>query len=349
MNVYIARFSLPRSLDELDMMLESDGRTDLQVLLDEEDVAWQMPRSCFTGDVVFFQLGNKAPAQLRHLKRSAQIESDQELVDELTGMETTIDRCAGSLVAVGRVGGRPFEDAFDSGRRHFRGRIFAPVTDIAAFRSPVRVVGDSPLTELSAFAPAGPVTHRMFDSDDAYQQTLQAVEAQGNAVPAWAGRSLEVIAGDDPVVLLGRARDPGAGFFNEAHLRLHLAGPICAALSDEGRVRSEVRVNKLGRNPGIADYMIWLDGTPVPVEAKLNVTAEHDFLGQVEKYTGPARFGRGERIEHNLVLAIDRAGVYLLRDGSWVDEPEVPAIQRTSLTASTIERFRHRVLRDLQK
>jgi hypothetical protein len=343
MNVYIARFSLPTSLDDVQEMIDRKERTDLEdVLAGDIDLEWSMPRSCFTRDVVFFQLGMKSPVQLRSLIWQSESVGEVALTRRLKGLVEPVTDSAGCLIACGRVGGRPFEDVPGSG--HFRGRIFAPIENITPFEHRLRVVG-SDLANIPVFAPAGPVTHRMFTSQDDYDLTRAAIRARGNRLPRWTGVRLTDFRECSPMEGLARATASDVGFFSEDHLCLHFAEPFCRAISDDNRVWRQVAVRHtrselVGRR--VVDFVITVDGVPVPVEAKLNVTAEHDLLKQVRAYTGPLSCRHGS-IRHATVIVVDRAGVYLFQRGTWVGAPLEPALPRERLNTRNLSALRKRI------
>lgn len=347
-NAYVARFVYPDDIETLADMFEARDMPDFDLILNEQPVDWAMPKSCLVGDVVFFQLGLRSPANLRKAIRQARengVEGAalQYLIDTIDD----VDSRAGSLVAVGRVSDRPFAGS-GGPAAHFKGRVFAPISDLTSFDTPVLATGISPLTRLPAFASAGPVTHRMFSSDASYQATLDFID-KTTGLPSWLRRTYvgEAVDPTAPGSWAARIARSNTGWFSEDHLRLGFAGPFAQAISDGRKVDEEVPITDLVgvRKSGIVDYVVRIGRIPVPLEAKLSHTAERDFLRQIRKYTGPA-LARSERYDHGVVLAIDSSGIYVLVKGQWLGSGNGdPYLPRRDLSLDAIKQLRHELRR----
>jgi hypothetical protein len=343
MNVYCARVALPAQLDEIEDMIAEYGETDLEFLRKGGNHNWAMPPSCSTGDVVLFQLGMKAPARLRGLIRQATKAGDTKLTKRLNALVEPVNNGAGSLIACARIGAPPYTG--ESGSRHYIARTYADIVDVTPFAKPLRVVG-TPLAAFPVFAPHGRVAHRMFSSQHDYEKTCQELRALGNPLPHWTRRRLTDFRGLSPNKCVALARAPGTSFVNEAQFCLHLAEPLCQALSDDGSFRREVPVRKM-RQPSAptkyVDFVIPIDRALVPVEAKLSVTAEPNLIKQVRAYTGPLRVSAGEHIRHRAVVVVDQYGVYLFVKAKRVGNRRSPDLKRTDLNARSIRALRHRI------
>ncbi len=345
-NAYVARFTFNDDPEYwLNLYLDKSSLSDLEWLLSERASEWSMPRSCFPGDIVFFQL---AVGALRPINRLLTAVGDTRefgrQVRRLKTLAAIADRYAGCLVACGKVHGPPEASDEVDYYTHWKGRVYASINPIVAFREPLRVTGDNDFRTMSAFAPAGPVTHRMFGSESDLERTVAALKTAGNKLPLWLTSTRIKQAGDDdPRNLLARLRDLKVGFLSEEHLVLHMAEPICTLIADEGLVRQQatVRPDRL-QSGGVVDLVIKVDGIAVPVEAKLNISAEHDLRKQVRKYTGPARVGKSERIEHGIVVVIDQSGVYLFVNGEIANGGE-PVLERTALTQAALKKLRQTI------
>jgi hypothetical protein len=344
---YVTRFSMPRDWHDLLAMVEKneplDCFTDLDVLVNGVPTSWSLPKSCLPGDAVLFQLSAKSRTAPRALRRSVATDAgpvEVGFVESVLQMvEPLIERYAGCLVAMGRVASRPEWEGPVEGA-HFRGQVFAPVEGITAFVEPVAVTGGAALTRHAVFAAAGPVTNRTFDSDEAYQETLRAIERAGNLVPQSAAGHLEFLGDGDS--WMERINRPGLHFFDEAHLSANFVEPLLGILSDSGhRVHRQVGVEKSGSSRrGVADFVVWVDGKAVPVEVKQNVLADQRLQRQVESFTGPASLATRprEQIDHSVVLVVDSDGAYVYRHGKSLNN--VPGLRREGMRLDDIARLR---------
>ena len=115
----------------------------------------------------------------------------------------------------------------------------------------------------------------------------------------------------------------------------------------------ECECSRSGNPTGIADYFVSVHGQWVPVEAKLNVNAERDLAGQLQKYLYVDGFRprrgrqRGEFIPvtpAGVSLVADQAGLYTLVDGDYTNcTAEQPAWPRATLSHNTAGRIRARL------
>ena len=279
---------------------------------------------------------------------------EPELAAYLRSLAGETSSSAGHLVAVGQATARSHLNRDEEEGAHFAGRVFAPIDDVTPFEYPIRVVSPSDLTRFPVFAPAGPVTHRLFDSDESFQATLEAVSAAGNELPSFL-RDAKLEPPIDPsnATEWMRRIAQSDGFFSESHLRYAFADPLMRMLSDDGRFATEVAVRgPEGRRRGVVDYLIWIDGTPVPVEAKVSVPSERDFMRQLAKYTGPATFETRppEKCSHGVVVAVDTLGVYLVLNGRLAGTAdESPSLPRRGLTGVSIAALRSQLVELLHR
>jgi hypothetical protein len=70
--------------------------------------------------------------------------------------------------------------------------------------------------------------------------------------------------------------DTNCPFFSEAHLCANFAEPLLEALTDTGTtIKREVQVRHIGvSSRDRVDYVVWINGQPIPVEVKQNVLAD---------------------------------------------------------------------------
>lgn len=147
-----------------------------------------------------------------------------------------------------------------------------------------------------------------------------------------------------------------ARFIDEAQLRAYLLDYLLNEIKDEGTSLLKecycYREQQKGR-PKIADYFVKVHGHWVPVEAKLNILAERDMLGQVAQYVAIDYFtptlGRhkGERFgatDSTLCVIADQSGLYIVKNGEFYDcSPGEPTWRREELDHSIIQTIRDRI------
>jgi hypothetical protein len=122
------------------------------------------------------------------------------------------------------------------------------------------------------------------------------------------------------------------------------------ALKDEQADAHEQVISMRGTQAtGRPDYMLRIENTWVPLEAKVSVNTEPNIRGQVSQYINLSgfKFRNGSRMttisvkSHGVCLVADQYGVYLTKDGKFVDctatEPRWP---RSTLTRSVIRNIR---------
>lgn len=351
MKAYVTRFTFPATVEALERMVDNNGgewTTDLEWILAGNDVEWSLPKSVFANDVVFFQYTRGSPANLRACRAEAEEFDDGLVLSYLKRIEPMVRALAGNIVAAGMVEGVANYDEGDD-TAHFKQRLFAPVRRVTDFSHPIRVVTPSPFTRLPEFMSGGPLANRAFVSDANYQMVLSALTAAGNTLPPFLrGTHINPVMGGLPLnetTWIEYVRQPDAGFFLEAHLRLNFANYLLRAIADPGQVFEEVLVHQGASSVGNVDNVIRVGGVQLPVEIKLNIPSEADFPSQIRKYTRATELTADNRrlgaVPHSIVAAIDQRGFYLLRDAAYLGcTPDRPFLARVDITTESVARLR---------
>lgn len=356
MRAYVTRFALPSEPSEVHRMFDMHGepRTDLDTLLRGEDVNWSLPNSVMGNDVVFFQYTSSSKQNLKTLRAAAMAEGDVEVLAYLDEATQRIESSIGRLVAVGKVMGDALRND-DLEGAHFRQRLFAPISQISPFRKPLSIKSPSPLCRLPEFMPGGSLSNRAFVSDENYQRILSALQGEGNSLPPIIDAThIRPTLNGAPLSQenwMEYATAEDAGFFLEAHMRGTFVDYLLRELSDDRKLHDEVLVQKSGMPTSYVDNAIRIGGKLVPVESKLNARSERDLLGQIRKYTRPDELiARDSRrlgsVEHDVVVLVDRDGVYILIGAAFHDcDLTRPLLQRTKIDRLSIGLLRATIAR----
>lgn len=297
---------------------------------------WSVLKSAMTGHPLWFQVTGNSVAHAQEALDEATRRGSKQEVLHLRQLQEPIEAHAGQLVAVGRITGstvlgRGVDD-------HFRGRAFAPVSDLTPLRHPVPTGAGHPLNDLSPFAAAAAQrTNRLVASDAEYRDMLSIVESAGNQIPQWAKVKIDMAKDWMDV-----ANDVGAGFVDETRLAGQFGIPLLRALSDNGRVAEQVHVQPDSikkRTRWKVDAVVTVGGSPLPVEFKLSKEAEPDLAAQLDQYTGPAELSKKTakritkwRTEHPYVLVVDGEGAFLFRSSKLDPSVPQPLLKRGGIT-----------------
>ncbi len=348
MNAYVTRLAFPGSLEALNRMLDNNqGRTDLDVVLAEEPLHWSLPRSVFSNDIVFFQCTLTSRSNFESVLTEAGASRDRRAKDYLLRSKDIVWQSSGKLIAVGRIEARAVLAEEQAGA-HFRQRTFAPVGRVHRFKSPLEVVAPSRLAVNLEFCSGGNLSNRAFGTNRSFQQVIRALVAGGNKLPGFLrGARVRPVNGGEPLNAgnwIDYVKSGDAGFLLEAHLRLNFSDFLLRAVSSRGRLHEEVRVETGGGQVAVVDNVILVGTELVPVEIKLNIEAEPDFLGQIRKYTRATLQAKNGRelghVNHGVVLSVDSRGVYLLKDAKfWKCGPNRPWLSRADLSVNSLRRL----------
>lgn len=143
---FINNFSFPISIDELRNLIDK-GSFDLEVLLEEEETSWTVPKWVKQGDIVFFMHARTAITKITALMTEVNREKEFLSKEEYETMIAWLIRAkklhqvyGGKILAIGRVTGEgAYIDIPDGGdvKTHWQSRIYADIDSIILLENPV--------------------------------------------------------------------------------------------------------------------------------------------------------------------------------------------------------------------
>ncbi len=151
------------------------------------------------------------------------------------------------------------------------------------------------------------------------------------------------------------------GFIDEAQIRAYLLDFLLNEVKDKRTPLLEecncYRERQKGR-PKIADYFMKVHGHWIPVEAKLNILAERNVLGQVAQYINIKNFRPTKGIhkgkEFNatgstICLIVNQSGIYVTSDGEFsACLPGKPIWKREELDHSLVATIRDHIKEEMR-
>lgn len=360
----ITAVSFPASTEELRAMINKyEGYlTDIEELLTnqpEEPISWSAPRWMAAGDILFFYHTARSTANLRSVRREleAMPRVNFHLAEALFQGELLNSLFARTIFACAEVVEPSYFQHEPSGQAHFRGRIFAPLGKVHEFESPLSLATFSSVVTLSPGGTLTPLHGRSLVG-------LKRLLARNNRLPEFLARARPATLGLRSVTKSNWDKVATASetiFVDESQLRAYWLDYLLQAIKDPGTPIYEECACATSAAAGRADYFVRVEGQWIAVEAKLNVSAERNVLGQMRKYCGVKAFvpqrgaGSDETVSVNpcrLALLADQRGLYLIANGRWRDcgpYPKSPLWNRTELTRKTVDRVRRRIAQELRR
>jgi hypothetical protein len=331
----------------------------------EDPFGWTAPPAVGRGDVVFFHYAARASARARTLRRAAERDGllTPSVVSFLDRAETDAAQYAGRVFAVGVLAGPAEPSADEDYNPHWRSRLYAPLASVHRL--------DYPL-ELRAHEDALPRPTKT--NTELTAAAFAALKARllkaGNVLPAEvtsAKPGKDGFESISPSSWRQVSCRPGQRFAHETDVRGYLANYLLEELKDPGStVYYEARCipaeggrgrRRAGGGRAKADYIVRLGGQWTPVEAKRSLWSWPDLLEQVAQYVGVQAFdvaapsGARQRVpaaDHGACIVIDQDGMYLVRDGDYIESgPGRPLWSRHALTSLAGATLRRRLLRML--
>ena len=311
---YIAVVSFPTSIEELRYFTDNDYYMDMEEIMLGHDVNYTAPKWAAKGDIIFFYHAKSAIVKIRSLKKQVVGQKDEDkLMEYLDLAEKIYKACGESIFCVARVGDNPEIIKDDRENLHWRGDVYAKVSDYALLKNPVSKNVFEQYIKLAQQRTITPVLGEDFenlknlilkDNDVPYLKTAHAVP-----VP------LKDIS---PKNWLSVSYDYRRRFYLEMQFRKFYADYFLKALGDRRSLFSECVCYKNGKRSGYADNCILFHGKYISVEIKLNINTEKDLSGQLEKYCHTERIKLSkdkevgsDMVYQNNALVLDVNGLYI--------------------------------------
>lgn len=333
---------------------DANPMCDLQALLGKDPITWSAPKQDLKDGVLFFYLGKRARLNLnrcvKEFNEAPDIHSDCVPI-VLEQAERLMEGRDGTIIAVARVLSAP---VFGSGPG-FKGRVFAEcdhenlfILDhplpLADFEHVVKIYGQTVEALVGTRA------------DD-----LRALIARDNELPEWfASMTFGSTKFSDlneknwytritePTILVDESEAGVRTYFHDFVLnQLHT--------HEETPILSEANCYLYGKFTGRLDNAICVNNVWIPFEAKVSISSERDFIGQIMQYTGVSDIiGKvaGELVSivpdyHEVVLAGDQTGFFVYDSGELISDPD--QFLRVNMSKALIKELKAFLVAALEK
>jgi hypothetical protein len=342
-------------IDELaNKAVETNPQCDLQVLFGKHPIVWSAPKQDLRDGALFFYLGKRARLNLnrcvKELKHSGDDYSDC-VPSVLEQAKQLMEGRDGTIVAVARVLSAP---VFGSGAG-FKRRIFAECDHENLF------ILEKPLP-YEAFEHIVKVYGQVVEAlvgtkaDD-----LRGLIARENELPEWfASMTFGSTKFSDLNERNWYSRITESTILvdeSEAGIRTYFHDFVLNQLHEDAEVPilSEANSYILGDFTGRLDNAFRVGDFWIPFEAKVSISSERDFYGQILQYTGLSNIiGKiaGEMVSiapnyHEVVLAGDQTGFYVYDSGELISNPE--QFLRVNMSKALIKELKAFLVRALEK
>jgi hypothetical protein len=364
----ITSIGFPDSLDGVRDMVEKHGSwtTDMAALLEAgtcgEGGNWTAPKWMTPGDILFFYHTKNARPKIHRLLdqvneslattsrfrriRGRDLENMRGLLQHSA---RTAALYSGTIFGSAEISGATgYYEGYPGATPHFKGRLFAPIKNTSIFDAPLPTEEFADLLRMGQ----GAITPLHGEQFNKMRERLgKRNELPGFLTTASIGGPSFKDVTQDNWATISCVED--VGFLDEAQVREYLLDFLLKELKDKGTpLLEECRCYSEGQvgQAKIADYFVSIHGRWIPVEAKLNILAERNVLGQVAPYVAadyfiPSRKPRmGQKFWANnsrLCIIADQSGLYLVSDGRFSGcVPGAPVWRRRDLGHATIGAIR---------
>ena len=321
---FINNFTFPKNVDYLFACMRGAGLN--QELFEQGGtVQWSGPRWAQIGDICLFHYGVTAQAYLNATRReyeatkNSYTKHEQGLIEEGFGRgEEDYQRIGGKTFAVSRVIGPVYHVGHTS---QFSTPYFVSFGDIWLLENPISA------QEYSDFLPISRKGAITTVSGTAFTR-LRDLIARRNKIPEY---YQSAISSPYPFTEVNMTNWLNIGlehrrrFRTEEQFRHFYVDYLLKNLSVEGEVYAECAVYRGGIPKGFVDNVIKTDSGFLPVEVKLNISAEAKahLFSQLDKYCAAdkillRRLGQpiSAEIIKDRILVIDVNAIYLYRAAS---------------------------------
>ena len=327
--------------------------TDVDLVVTHQPSLWTAPKQDLVGGVLYFYLSEKAWTNARYcFNRAKQHPTFQQYPVLMQALQRNYDYIKQNhrhLIGAARVVGR----ALYGNTLGYRTTTFAQTQDYFLFENPVsydkvqKIVIVNAATNYSLVGQKSDKMRELVDENNQLPEWLEEMTF-GESVYADLNRRNWL----DKISTLTLYIDEAHTTSPEQVIRMHFLNYFVEELittqanerhrvDKSGTILTEVTTYRDNKSTGRADYMLNLYGHWIPFEAKVGIATEKDILAQVKKYTHVDYFIcdalRYEVGQHGYCLLGDQFGIYLCKDGQWVDcAADRPLWPRTSLNRKTM-------------
>lgn len=369
----ITSIGFPESLEGVrDMVDKHEGwLTDLDALIEASAANgkrnWTAPKWMSEGDILFFYHTKNASRKITKLLEEVEPSTLSGRLRRRFGrerqMRSLLKRSAGlaakysgTILGCAEISGSAEYFRRESKEApHFKSRIFAPIGNVHIFDPPLNADKFAVFLKIGQGA-ITPLHGEQFDK--VKDLLLRHTKAPDFLRTARIGGPSFRDVNKDNWPLISCRED--ARFIDEAQIRAYLLDWLLTEIKDSGTPLLKecyvYRARQKGRSK-ISDYFVRIHGRWIPVEAKLNVLAERNVLGQVAEYVSLDHFvpslgeRKGEQFVANgstLCVIADQSGLYIVKDGEFLDcSPGEPIWMRKELDHSTAQAIRDRIEKEI--
>ncbi len=285
---YISNISFAKSIDEIISRYDCyEEITTLDPFFNEENIVWTAPKWVKNDDIVFFMFSKTSIDTIRHLKKEFKTEKDsfsndvQTIINNsLNSGENLYEQYGGCIFAIGKVNGKLINDDFaEENGFHWKGRIYAPISDIILLEKPLHISEFNSFILVSRQSSITPIFGDTFEKlKDLILSNNEVTYLQNShscPVP------LAKISSDNWFDVANEYR---RSFFLEYQFRAFFVNYFLPFISDDKRFYEECPCIKKNQPRTFVDNVILFKSKYLPVEIKLNIDTEKDLKSQCKQY-----------------------------------------------------------------
>lgn len=367
----ITSIGFPETLDGVRDMVDKhdDWKTDLDALIDagasNKEGNWTAPNWISKGDILFFYHTKNSRQKITKLlklveesfastgKLRSYFMRDRKQMHSL--LQRSAERSAkysGTILGCAEISGSTeYFERYPEEMPHFKSRLFAEIRNIHVFDPPLHADEFAEVLRIGQGA-ITPLHGEQFN--EIRSLLLHRAEVPDFLRTALIGGLNFRDVNKDNWPLISCNED--ARLIDEAQVRAYLLDFLLSEVKDEGTPLLKecycYREQQKG-HPKIADYFVKVHGHWIPVEAKLNILAERDVLGQVAEYVaidyfiptlGRHKSKRFVANDSTLCVIADQSGLYIVKNGEFsACSPGEPIWRREELDHPIMQTIRDRI------
>ncbi len=316
---FIANISFPKTLDEFLFFLEDNFHFNVDDILKEKYLEWTAPRWSKINDVVFFMHSKTAISTITKLRteylnnKNHYKPKQQALIEK--GIEHAIDnyrKYGGKIYAIGRIVQPTIYDDFyrDEVKLHWRGRIYAPISDLIVLENPIDISEFNSFIFISRQSSITGVFGKEFEQ-------LKKLILSKNKTKKYFSDSISTAL---PIKDINQNNWMNISmkfrreFFLESQFRSYYTDYLLAEITDK-KVYRECACKTKNKPDYFVDNVIVIKNHPLLVEIKLNINNEKDLVGQMKKYCDcedvVIRDCKIKNFIRSKAIIIDTCGIYM--------------------------------------
>lgn len=321
---FITNISFPKTMDEFLFFLEDNFHFNVDDVLNEDFLEWTAPRWSKINDIVFFMHSKTAISTITRLRteymnnKSNYTKQQQVLIEK--GIEHAIEnykKYGGKIYAIGRIVKPTVYDDFyrDKIDLHWRGRIYAPISDVIKLENPIDISEFNDFIFISRQSAITGVFGKEYEK-------LKKIILTKNKTEAYFIDSISSVL---PIKEINKnnwisiSMKHRREFFLESQFRSYYTDYLLEKLTDK-KVYKECTCRTKNKPDFFVDNVITINNHAILVEIKLNIDNEKDLSGQLDKYCNCDSIIIGNNsipiceCINKYAIIIDTDGIYLFNN-----------------------------------